>query len=57
VHNNNFLTRSTLKHAIEVRKTMMNKDGNFENSSNLDFILNTMQQQFERLNMVLGDMR
>jgi len=57
VHNNNFLTRSTIKHAIEVRKTMMNKDGNFENSSNLDFILNTMQQQFERLNMVLGDMR
>jgi len=36
---------------------MTNREGNFGYSSNLDFTLKVMQQQFERLNMVLGDMR
>jgi len=36
---------------------MANREGNSRDSSNLDFTLKAMQQQFERLNMVLGDMR
>jgi len=36
---------------------MANREKNSRDSSNLDFTLKAMQQQFERLNMVLGDMR
>jgi len=36
---------------------MTNREGNSGGSSNLDFTLKVMQQQFEKLNMVLGDMR
>jgi len=36
---------------------MANREENFGDLSNLDVTLKAMQQQFERLNMVLGDMR
>ena len=36
---------------------MANREKNSGDSPNLDFTLKAMQQQFERLNMVLGDMR
>jgi len=36
---------------------MTNREENSGDSPNLDFTLKAMQQQFERLNMVLGDMR
>jgi len=36
---------------------MTNREGNFGDSSNLDFTLKETQKQFERLNVVLGDMR
>jgi len=36
---------------------MTNKERNFGDSSNLDFTLKSMQQQFERVNMMLGEMR
>jgi len=36
---------------------MTNREGNSGDSSNLDFTLKAIQQQFERLNVVSGDMR
>jgi len=36
---------------------MTNREENSRDSPNLDFTLQAMQQQFERLNMVLEDMR
>jgi len=36
---------------------MANREENYRDSPNLDFTLKAMQQQFERLNMVLEDMR
>ena len=36
---------------------MANREKNSGDSPNLDFTLKAMQQQFERLNMVLGDIR
>jgi len=45
----------SLMFSFQVLQTA-NREENSGDSPNLDFTLKAMQQQFERLNMVLGDM-